>query len=119
VAAAEAPERAHAHLGSLLGQARLQLWQRDVGHLGQGGVDQLGMGLSAMREPVAALRLGPGVPAGSAHPLPADGAGRAHAKPGRGLAARQALSNGGQNAGAKIEGQRFGQGGWPPCQPLP
>ncbi len=77
------------------------------------------MRLGATREPVAALRLGPGVASSSAQGLPANCAGRAYAKPGRGLAARQALSNGGQNAGAKIEGQRFGQGGWPPCQPLP
>jgi hypothetical protein len=87
VAAAEAPERAHAHEGSLLGQARLQLGQGDVGHLVQGRVDQIGMGLGLTREPIAALRLGPGIPAGSAHPLPANGAGRAHAKPGRRLAA--------------------------------
>jgi hypothetical protein len=87
VPAAEAPERAHAHEGSFLGQARLQLGQGDVGHLVQGRVDQLGMGLGSTREPVAALRLGPGIPAGSAHPLPTDRAGGAHAEPGRRLAA--------------------------------
>src|SRR3954462_8977040 len=75
VAAAEAPERAHADPRPFLGQARLQLGQGDVGNLGQGRVDQLGMGLGATREPIAALRLGPGIPAGPAHPLPADGAG--------------------------------------------
>jgi hypothetical protein len=62
------------------------------------------MGLGATREPIAALRLGPGVPAGPAHPLLADGAGRAHAKPGRRLAARQARVDGGQNTRAKVEG---------------
>ncbi len=102
--AAEAPERAHADLRSVLGQARLQLGQGDVGHLGQGGVDQIGVGLSAMREPVATLRLGPGIPASPAHPLPADGAGRAHAKPGRRLTAGQARVDGGQNTRAKVEG---------------
>src|SRR3712207_4068647 len=62
VPAAEAPERAHADVGPLLGQVRLQLRQGDVGPLVQGRVDQIGMGLGAMREPVAALRLGPGIP---------------------------------------------------------
>ena len=85
--AAEAPERAHADLGSLLGQARLQLRQGDVGDLVQGRVDQAGMSLGAMREPVAALRLGPGIASRPAHPLLADGTGRAHAKPGRRLTA--------------------------------
>ena len=95
VAAAEAPERTHADVGPLLGQARLQLGQGDVGHLGQCRVDQIGMGLGSTREPIAALRLGPGVPAGSAHPLPAAGAGGAHAKPGRRLPTRQTFVDGG------------------------
>src|SRR3954451_22520572 len=86
------------------GQARLQLGQGDVGNLGQGRVDQLGMGLGATREPIAALRLWPATPAGPAHPLPADGAGRAHAKPGRRLTAGQARVDGGQNTRAKVEG---------------
>ena len=85
--AAEAPERTDADLRPLLGQVRLQLGQGNVGHLGQRRADQIGMGLGSTREPIAALRLGPGIPAGPAHPLPADGAGRAHAKPGRRLAA--------------------------------
>src|SRR3954452_7922768 len=72
------------------------------------------MGLGATREPVPALRLRPGVPAGSAHPLPADRARRAHAKPGRGLTAGQARVDGGQNTRAEVEGQRFGHTGWPP-----
>src|SRR5215210_3276932 len=72
------------------------------------------MGLGSPREPVAALRLGPSIPAGPAHPLPADGAGRAHAKPGRGLAARQTLVDGGQNTRAKVEGERFGHVGRSP-----
>src|SRR5215212_8608083 len=72
------------------------------------------MGLGSPREPVAALRLGPSIPAGPAHPLPADGAGRAHAKPDCGLAARQTLVDGGQNTRAKVEGQRFGHTGRPP-----
>jgi hypothetical protein len=104
VPAAEAPERAHADLRPFLGQARLQLGQGDVGHLGQGRVDQIGMGLGSTREPVAALRLGPGIAAGPAHPLPADRAGGAHAKPGRRLTAGQALVDGGQNTRAKVEG---------------
>jgi hypothetical protein len=104
VAAAEAPERAHAHLGSLLSQPRLQLRQGDVGHLGQRRVDPIGMRLGAMRESVPTLRLGPGIPASPAHLLPADRAGRAHAKPGRRLAAGQALIDGGQNTRAKVEG---------------
>jgi len=79
----------------LLGQPRLQLGQGNVGDLGQRRVDQLGMGLGAMRETIAALRLGPGIPAGPAHPLPTDGAGCAHAKPGRRLPTRQALVDGG------------------------
>ena len=102
--AAEAPERTHAHLGSLLGQARLQLRQGDVGHLGQGRVDQIGMGLGATREPIAALRLGPGLASRPPHPLPADRAGGAYAKPGRGLTAGQARVDGGQNTRAPIEG---------------
>jgi hypothetical protein len=85
--AAEAPKRTDTDLRPLLGQARLQLGQGDIGHLGQRRVDQLGMGLGAVRKPIAALRLGPGIPAGPAHPLPADRAGCAHAKPGCGLAA--------------------------------
>src|SRR5215210_4457694 len=72
------------------------------------------MGLGSTREPVAALRLGPSIPAGPAHPLPADGAGRAHANPGRGLAARQTLVDGGQNTRAKVEGERFGHVGRSP-----
>jgi hypothetical protein len=83
VAVAEAPERAHAHLGSLLSQPRLQLGQGDVRHLGQRGVDEVGMGLGATREPVPALRLRPGIASLPPHPLPADRAGRAHAKPRR------------------------------------
>src|SRR4051812_38641629 len=88
VAAAKAPERTDADLRSFLGQVRLQLRQGDVGHLSQGGVDQISMGLGSLREPITPLRLGPGIPASPAHPLPPDGAGCAHAKPGRGLAAR-------------------------------
>src|SRR3954452_3701010 len=91
VAAAEAPERAHADPRPFLGQARLQLGQGDVGNLGQRRVDPISMGLGAMRESVAALRLPPSTPAGAALGLPADRAGRAHAKPSRGLAARQTL----------------------------
>src|SRR3954467_3885059 len=104
VPAAKAPERTDTDLRPVLGQARLQLGQGEVGHRGQRRVDQLGMGLGATREPVAALRLGPSIPAGPAHPRPADGAGGAHAKSGRGLAARQTLVDGGQNARAKVEG---------------
>src|SRR5215204_1989234 len=77
------------------------------------------MGLGSTREPVAALRLGPGIAPGPTHGLPADGAGRAHAKPGRCLAARQTLVDGSQNAGAKIKGQRLGHAGRPLLQPLP
>ena len=108
VAVAEAPERAHAHLGSLLSQPRLQLGQGHVRHLGQRRVDEVGMGLGSTREPVPALRLRSGVPSRPAQGLPADGAGRAHAKPGRGLAAGQALVDRGQNTSAKVEGQRLG-----------
>ena len=103
--AAEAPERTHADVGPLLGQARLQLGQGDVRNLGQGSVDQVGMGLGSMREPVAALRLGPGITSLPAHRLPADGTGGAHAEPGRGLAAGQARVDGGQTTRAEVEGQ--------------
>src|SRR3982751_4953298 len=72
------------------------------------------MGLGSPREPIPALRLGPGIPAGPAHPLPADRAGRAHAKPGRRLTAGQARVDGGQNTRAKVEGQRFRHVGRPP-----
>jgi hypothetical protein len=95
VAAAKAPERTDADLRPFLGQVRLQLGQGDVGHRGQRRVDQISMGLGSMREPITPLRLGPGIPAGPAHPLPADGAGRAHTKPGRRLTARQAFVDGG------------------------
>jgi hypothetical protein len=98
----------------LLSQPRLQLGQGDVGHLGQRRVDEVGMGLGATREPVAALRLGPGIAARPPHPLPADRAGGAHAKPGRGLTAGQTRIDGGQNTRAEVEGQRFGHRGWPP-----
>src|SRR3712207_452848 len=57
VAAAKAPERGHADQRFLLGQARLQLGQGDVGLLGQSRMDQVGMGLGSTREPVATLRL--------------------------------------------------------------
>jgi hypothetical protein len=87
VAAAEAPERAHADLGSVLGQARLQLGQGDVRNLGQRRVDEVGMGLGAVREPIAALRLGTGITSSLAYPLPADRAGGAHAKLSRRLTA--------------------------------
>ena len=54
VPAAKAPERTDTDLRPLLGQARLQLRQGDVGHLVQGRVDQIGMGLgSTGRRPVA------------------------------------------------------------------
>src|SRR4051794_36365704 len=72
------------------------------------------MGLGSPREPIPALRLGPGIPASPAHPLPADRAGRAHAKPDCGLAARQTRVDSGQNTRAKVEGERFGHTGWPP-----
>jgi hypothetical protein len=98
----------------LLSQPRLQLGQGHVRHLGQRRVDEVGMGLGSTREPVPALRLWSGVPSRPAHGLPADGAGRAHTKPGRGLAAGQALVDGGQNTSAKVEGQRLGHAGWPP-----
>ena len=114
MAVAEAPERAHAHLGSLLSQARLQLGQGHVRHLGQRRVDEVGMGLGSTREPVPALRLRSGVPFRPAHPLPADRAGGAHAKSGRGLTAGQARVDGGQNTRAEVEGQRFRHTGWPP-----
>ena len=114
VAVAEAPERAHAHLGSLLSQPRLQLGQGHVRHLGQRRVDEVGMGLGSTREPVPALRLRSGVPSRPAHPLPADRAGGAHAKSGRGLTAGQARVDGGQNTRAEVEGQRFRHTGWPP-----
>jgi hypothetical protein len=114
VPAAKAPERAHADLGPFLGQARLQLGQGDVRNLGQGGVDQLRMGLGSTRETIAALRLGPGIASLPPHRLPADGARRAHAKPGCGLTARQAFVDGGQNTRAKVEGQRFRHVGRPP-----
>src|SRR4051812_50210899 len=77
VPAAEAPERAHADPRPFLGQARLQLGQGDVGNLGQGRVDQIGMGLGATREPIAALRLWAGIPPRPAPPPPAGGGGRA------------------------------------------
>jgi hypothetical protein len=79
----------------LLGQARLQLGQGEVGHLGQRRVDQIGMGLGSTREPITPLRLGPGIAASPALGLPADRAGRAHAKPGRRLTARQTFVDGG------------------------
>ena len=87
VAATKAPERAHAHLRPFLGQARFQLGQGNVGHLGQRRVDQISVGLGSMREPITPLWFGPGITASSAHPLPTDGAGGAHAKLGRRLAA--------------------------------
>src|SRR3954470_15579623 len=52
VAAAEAPERAHADPRPFLGQARLQLGQGDVGNLVEHGLDEVGTGLGATREPV-------------------------------------------------------------------
>src|SRR3954463_6710406 len=94
VPAAEAPERAHAHEGSFLGQARLQLGQGDVGHLVQGRVDQLGMGLGSTREPVAALRLGPGIPPRSAHPPPTDPPRRLGASPANGSRWRRSRRTG-------------------------
>jgi hypothetical protein len=72
------------------------------------------MGLGSTREPVPALRLRSGVPSRPAHPLPADRAGGAHAKSGRGLTAGQARLDGGQNTRAEVEGQRFRHTGWPP-----
>jgi hypothetical protein len=104
VPAAKAPERTDTDLRPLLGQARLQLGQGEVGHRGQRRVDQIGMGLGSTREPITPLRLGPGIAASPALGLPADGAGRAHAKPGRRLTTRQACVDGGQNTRAKVEG---------------
>jgi hypothetical protein len=95
VPAAKAPERTDADLRPLLGQARLQLGQGDVGHRGQRRVDQIGMRLGSTREPITPLRLWPGIAASPALGLPADRAGRAHAKPGRRLTARQTFIDGG------------------------
>jgi hypothetical protein len=67
-------------------------------------MDEAGMGLGAMREPVPALLLGPAIAAGPAQRGPADRTRCTHPEPGRCLATRQALVNGGQNAGAKVKG---------------
>jgi hypothetical protein len=48
MAAAEAPERGHAHVSAFSGKLLLQLRQGDVRNLGQGGMDQLGMGLGSL-----------------------------------------------------------------------
>src|SRR3954462_8939899 len=114
VPAAKAPERTDTDLRPLLGQARLQLGQGDVGNLGQRRVDQIGMRLGSTREPITPLRLWPGIAASPALGLPADRAGRAHAKPGSGLTAGQARVDGGQNTRAKVRGQRLGHTGRPP-----
>jgi hypothetical protein len=71
------------------GTAASAAWIRSAwASMGLDGPRWASMGLGSPREPVPALRLGPGIPASPAHPLPADRAGGAHAKPGRGLAAR-------------------------------
>src|SRR3954447_22357475 len=95
VPAAKAPERTDTDLRPVLGQARLQLGQGEVGNLGQRRVDQIGMRLGSTREPITPLRLWPGIAASPALGLPADRAGRAYAKPGRRLTARQTFVDGG------------------------
>jgi hypothetical protein len=114
VAAAEAPERGYADVRALRGELCLQLGQGDVGNLGQAGLDQLGMGFGAARQPVAALRLGSGMAVGPAQPLPADGAGGTDAEADGCLSARQALIDGGQNTRAKVNRERLGHAGRPP-----
>ncbi len=100
VAAAEAPERRDAHVRPVISEARLELGQGDVGHLSQHGTDQTSMGLGTMREPVAALRLGPGISTLPPPSLPPDRASRAHAKALGRRTAGQARIDGGQNAGS-------------------
>jgi hypothetical protein len=97
VAAAEAPERGHAHVSAEPGEVVLQFGQGDVRNLGQGGMDQLGMGLGPVREPVAALRLWPGIAACGSGGVPSDGAGGTHAEALGGFAAGQTLIDGRQD----------------------
>jgi hypothetical protein len=64
-----------------IGQARLQLLQREVGHLGQRGPDQVGVRLGATGQSIPALRLGRSLAARAPQSRPADRARRAHAGP--------------------------------------
>src|SRR5829696_3152321 len=114
VAMTKAPERGHADLSPLPGEPRLQLGQGDVGHLVERGVDQAGMGLRLVRKPVAPLRLRPRLAFRAAQSRPADRARRAHPETLSRLPARQARIDGGQDAGAKVEGQWLWHAGRPP-----
>jgi hypothetical protein len=100
VAAAEAPERSHAHVRAVPGKLVLQLRQGDVRDLGKRGMDQVGMGLGSVREPITALRLWPGVAARGSGGVPSDGAGGTHAEALGGFAAGQTLIDGRQDARA-------------------
>src|SRR3954469_20197772 len=77
-------------------------------------MDQVRMRLRLVREPVAALRLRLGVPAGPAQRRPSARTRRAPPKTFSGLSARQACIDGSQDTRAKIKRERLRHEGRPP-----
>jgi hypothetical protein len=89
-----------------------------LGRLDKKGPDKIAMLFGALRQPIAALRLGTSVATRSAQRLPADGARRADAKPRRSLTARKPFINNGEDTRAKVKRKRLGHEGRPPSPAL-